>query len=125
MGKELLNMDLESGLMTGALPLPQMEDSPFFPFPLVPPAVSVAGLGAQAAFTGESEPLKKAASLLTPAGIAGYRAYKTLAPKFAKYNQRTPDGKIPLFSETGAQVASYTPFQLAARAMGFRSNDVD
>jgi len=42
-GEKYDGVDLSSGLATGALPLPQMEGSPFYPFPIVPPAVSVLG----------------------------------------------------------------------------------
>ena len=116
----VLGADISHSLMFGALPLPQYEDSPFYPFPLVPPVASLMGSGAAALATGDTRHLSRSASLLVPAGVAARRAYRTLAPKYAKYGQRTPDGKIPVFGDNQALVGNFTPMQLWMRAAGIK-----
>jgi len=123
--KEALGVDLSGGLMFGALPLPQIPESPFFPFPIVPPIFTVPGLAVKAAFTEDMAPLERAAALMVPGGIAAQRLLKTYHPKYAKYDQRTPDGKIPVHNRAGGLVAAYTPMQLHMRALGLRPNDME
>jgi len=110
--------------MFGALPLPEYEDSPFFPLPIVPPVLGLAGEGARALVSQDTRHLGRAASLLVPGGVAARRAYRTLSPKYAKYDQRTPDGRIPVFGKNQALVGNYTPMQLFMRAAGVRPTEV-
>jgi hypothetical protein len=119
-GKGLLGVDLSGGLGTGTLPMPSYEGAPFYPFPLVSPMVGVAGSLAQAALEGDPSKLGSAASLLVPGGIAARRAYRTLAPKFADYKNRTPEGRIPVYNDSRGLIGTFTPFQLALRTMGIK-----
>lgn len=122
LGKELFDTDLSGGLMFGALPLPQMEDSPFYPFPVVPPAASLLGSAAQSLLTGDPKAMKYASSLLVPGGIMGRRAMKVLPAEYggyADYNNRTPDGRIPLYTESGSLKGYKTPMDLIGGVVGF------
>lgn len=116
--KNIAGVDLSPGLLTGALPAPVYEKAPFHPFPLVPPAVGVAGSIVQAAFAGETAPLESAAALLVPGGVAGRRAIKTLSKKYADYNNRTPDGRIPLYNKDRALIGTFSPMELTLKALG-------
>jgi hypothetical protein len=122
-GKNLLGMDLSPGLMTGALPLPMSPNQPFYPFPIVPPAVSLAGAAGMAAMEGSLEPLEYSTSLLVPGGVAGAKAFRALSPTRADYENRTPDGRIPLYTGEGKLLGYQTPLQLIGRAMGLGSLD--
>jgi len=120
-GKNMADVDLSSGLIWGALPLPQGEGSPFHPFPVVPPVIGIAGAGVQALHSGSVDPLKRVAPLLVPGGIALNRARNFLSPEFAGYNERTPDGKIPLYSKSGALTGNFSGMQLVGRSIGMGS----
>ena len=122
--KNLLGMDISSGLMWGALPVPSYEGAPFYPFPLVPPAVGVIGTGAKALLTGETRDLAAAAALLVPGGIAARKAYRTLHPKFADYKNKTPDGRIPIYNNKHALIGAITPLQLTLKALGLRTSGI-
>ncbi len=122
--RNLAGVDLSSGLMAGALPVPTYEKSPFYPFPLVPPIFSVAGEGVKALLTGAPERLGSTASMLIPGGIAGRKVYRTLSPRFADYKNRTPDGRIPVYNDKHALIGSYTPMQLTLRALGLKPSDM-
>ncbi len=117
-GKNILGTDLSQGLMFGALPGPSFEGSPFFPSPFTPPAIAVVGSLTQALATGDPKYLKTAGALLTPGGIGLQRIHKTLAPRYADYGNRTPDGRIPLYGRNRALVGTFTPFQLVMRSFG-------
>jgi len=116
--KNLLGVDLSQGLMWGALPLPQVPGTPFYPFPVVPPALSVAGGLAQAAFTGDSRALGPAASLVVPGGVQARRMYQAMAPKFADYENRGEDGRIPVYDKRGSLVGRYRFKDLLLRGLG-------
>lgn len=123
-GKNVLGVDLERSLMFGALPGPTYEGSPFYPAPVVPPLLSVLASPAMALHQGRLDPLKRAASLLVPGGTAARRAYRNLAPRYAGYSTPDPDGKIPVFNDTGMKIDSVSKMQLIARAVGLRPNDL-
>ena len=116
--KNLLGVDLSSGLMTGALPLPQYEQAPFYPWPFVPPMMSVIGSTVQAIHKGELEPLANASAMLVPGGLAIKKLNRTLGPKYADYENRTPDGRVPIYNKDQALIGAFTPWQLSLRAMG-------
>ena len=116
--KNLAGVDISSGLMTGALPVPAFEGAPFYPWPLVPPAFAVAGEAVKAVGTGDASALGRTASLMVPGGIAMRRLYKTLGPKYAKYEQRTEDGRVPVFNDKKSLVGAYTPWQLFMKSVG-------
>lgn len=118
-GREMLDTDLSSGLLWGALPLPVSEDMPFYPFPIVPPAISLMGAAGQGLMTGDIEPIKRAVPLLVPGGVALSRARRFISPEFADYGNRTEDGRIPLFSQNQALIGNFTPMQLIGRSLGF------
>jgi len=116
--KNLLGADISQGLMYGALPFPTYENAPFYPFPLVPPIASIAGSAVKSLATGEAEHIKRSAAMLIPSGLALRRLYKTLGPKNADYENRLPDGRIPVYNDKHALIGAYSPWQLALRAMG-------
>jgi hypothetical protein len=118
--RNLLGVDLSAGLMVGALPVPAYEGAPFYPWPLVPPAVGVLGIGAKALMTGTTRDLPSAAALLIPGGIGARKAYRALAPKYADYQNKTPDGRIPLYNDKHALIGAVTPLQLTLRALGLK-----
>jgi hypothetical protein len=123
-GRDILGMDLSGGLLMGALPVPQYENSPFYPFPLVPPIAQLAGNVVQGIATGKAQPVLDAATLLIPGGLAARRLQRTLGPKKADYQNRLPDGRIPVYNEAGSLVGAYTALQLSLRAIGVMPNDV-
>lgn len=119
-GKNLLGLDLSGSLMAEALPKPSFESGAFYPFPFIPPFVGSIGSVMKAAYGGTTEPLWDVLKMHVPGGLAISRSYRSLAPKYADYNHRTPDGRIPLYNDKGMLVASLTPMQLAMRAMGLQ-----
>jgi hypothetical protein len=86
--------------------------------------VNIVGSVAQAALTGDTSKLGAAASLVLPGGIAARRAYKTLAPKYADYKNRTPDGRIPVYNDSHALIGTYSPMQLTLRTLGIKPQSV-
>ena len=122
--RNLLGVDLSAGLLTGALPIPTYEGSPFYPFPLVPPVVGVMGTAAKALLEGETRDLGATAALLIPGGIAARKAYRTLHPKYADYKNKTPDGRIPIYNNKHALIEAVTPLQLTLKALGLRPSGV-
>lgn len=120
---EAAGVDVSRSLMLGALPLPEYEQAPFYPIPIVPPLAGLAGAGAMAVF-GKREPLLRALPVLVPGGVMARRAYAKLHPRFARYKERTPDGKIPVYGKNQALVGHYTPMQLFMQSIGLRPTDV-
>jgi hypothetical protein len=116
--KNLLGVDISQGLMYGALPMPQYEKSPFYPWPLVPPIAAVGGEVVRAAATGEAGSLTRTAALLAPGGIALRRLYKTLGPKYADYKNPTEDGRVPVYNDKRALIGAFTPWQLTMKSLG-------
>ena len=122
--KNLLGVDISQGLMVGALPVPMYEGAPFYPWPLVPPAAGVIGTAAKALMTGEAQNLGATAALLIPGGIGARKAYRALHPKYADYNNKTPDGRIPIYNNKHALIGAVTPLQLTLKALGLRPSGV-
>lgn len=122
--KEIAGIDLSQGLLFGALPLPQFEGSPFYPFPFVPPAIGIMGAAAQSLLTGEMRPVERVAPLMLPGGIGLARAYRTFSPKHADYQNRRPDGTIPVMDHRGLTISFRTPRQLMLRGLGFTPSSV-
>ena len=117
-GKTLMGVDLSSGLVSGALPVPQYESSPFFPFPLVPPGLAIVGNLVKGAKTGEMRPIQEAGWLMVPGGLGIKRLNKTLGSKYADWKNPTPDGRIPVYNKDKALIGTFTKFQLALRSIG-------
>jgi len=122
--RNLLGVDLSAGLLTGALPVPTYEGSPFYPWPLVPPLAGVIGTGAKALLTGEAQDLGAAAALLVPGGIGARKAYRALHPKYADYKNKTPDGRIPIYNNKHALIGTMTPLQLTLKSLGLRPSGI-
>ncbi len=109
------NMDLSSGLLMGSLPVPRT-DSPFGVFPFVPPAVALGGSMVEAAIKGDIKPLQHSLPMLVPGGLAmsrfagfipgkqGQRMAQLLGRHYADYDQKTPDGRVAIFSKQGSLV---------------------
>ena len=122
--RNLMGLDIQRGLMIGALPIAGFQKAPFFPWPLVPPAASIVGEMVKAVSTGETGGLGATASMLVPGGVAFRRAYKSLAPRYANYENPTPDGRIPLYNHDRALIGTLDPLELALKAIGLRPQNV-
>lgn len=122
--RNLLKTDISSGLLTGALPLPQYEKAPFYPWPLVPPIAQIGGTAVKSLMTGDTRGLGDIAALLAPGGIAARRAYKSLAPRYADYKNPTEDGRVPLYNHDKALIGTLDPLELSLRAIGLRPKSV-
>lgn len=116
--KNLLGMDISQGLLWGALPGPTFEGSPFFPAPFVPPIVGIAGGLTAAATTGQARHLQSILPLLVPGGLGIRRLYRSFAPRYADYQNRTEDGRIPVYNRRRALVGTYSPLELFLRSIG-------
>lgn len=122
--KHATGTDISSGLMMGALPTPTYEGQPFYPFPLVPPVLATLGTAVSGVHSGDYSKLGAAGAMLVPAGLAGRRVLQNALPKYAKYKNRTPDGRIPLYNDKGALIDSVTPFQLVAKSLGIQEKGI-
>jgi len=123
--KNLLGLNLEPALMTGALPVSAYERAPFYPFPLVPPALGVIGGVAKSLLTGSAEGLAgPTAAMLVPGGLAARRMYRSFSPKFADYRNKTSDGRIPLYNDDHALIGTLSPMQMVLRSLGLQSTGV-
>jgi len=125
-GKDILHQDISNALLFGALPRVGDANQPFGVLPMVSPFLSIVGHGLSAAASGDLQDIKDTIPLLVPGGIQANRLLPVLAPQvshwlgkpFADYGRRTPDGKVPVFTRSGALQGTYTPTQLWARAVG-------
>jgi len=122
--RNLAGVDLSRGLMVGAMPVPGYEKSAFYPFPFVPPVVGILGEAGKSLLSGDPRGLSNTASMLVPGGVAIRRAYRSMAPKYANYNEPNPDGTIPLYNDQQSLIGSMTPMQLSLRALGLRPSTV-
>jgi len=123
-GKNLLGVDLGPGLLAGALPVPQYEGSPFYPFPLVSPLIQMAGNVVKGTISGEAKPFQDIAPLLIPGGMAAKRLINTLGPKRADYKNRLEDGRVPVYNDRNGLIGAYSPMQLTLRSMGIMPIEV-
>ncbi len=78
----------------------------------------------RATLTGKTGGLGSTASMLVPGGVAFRRAYKSLAPRYANYENPTPDGRIPLYNHDRALIGTLDPLELALKAIGLRPQTV-
>lgn len=123
--QEFFGQDISRGLMFGALPTP-VEGSPFYPAPFVPPILSLAGGAAQALWEGDVRPLARQLPITVPGGLQLARMSSVLAPgvaevigrQYAGYDQKSPDGRIPLYTSRGRLRGYLTPMQLYMQALG-------
>jgi len=120
-----LGFNIDNSLLFGALPSPLSKDAPFFPFPIVSPAVGIAGSLGGAVFTGDFSRVPSSLAVGVPGGVAFRRAYKSLAPSRADYQHRDVDGKITVTDKVGKLVGNFTPAQLFLRSVGIRTNNVE
>jgi hypothetical protein len=118
--KNIMKLDASQGLMIHALPGPVFEKSSFYPAPYVPPLVGAMGDVIKAFHSGDFKPLKATAALFVPGGLGARRAWRTFSPKYAKYGERTADGRIPVFNDKGALISTQSPMELALRGLGLR-----
>lgn len=121
--RNMLGVDLSGSLATGALPVPTYENAPFYPFPLVPPVAALAGTLGKAVLTGDPSQLGAAAAMVLPGGIGIRRAYKALHPRYADYENKTEDGRIPVYNSDHALVGTLSPTQMFLRSIGIRTVD--
>lgn len=132
-GRGLLNTDLSSSLLFGAVPDPAAR-GPFAPLPVVPPTLAVGGAAALDFATGEFNELKRAWPLLVPGGIAAARAVPFVAgavsPETAEvasgvtgrpradYENIGPDGRIAVYSSEGSLIGRFSQVEIIRRALG-------
>jgi len=122
--KNLVGLDVGPAMAFSALPFPEYEESPFYPWPLVPPAIGLAGDIVSSLSKGDYEGLPgKAGAMLTPGGLALRRMWRNWHPKYADYNAQNPDGTIPMYNKEGYLLRNETPFQLALRGLGINTMD--
>ena len=74
--------------------------------------------------SGSTKDLGAAASLLVPGGVGARRVYRALHPKYADYDNKTPDGRIPIYNNKQALIGAVTPLQLTLKALGLRSSGI-
>lgn len=122
-GKNLLGLDLSESLMVGGMPSPGWKNSPFYPMPLVPPAVGIVGSAIKAVDTGDYSDVGRSASILVPGGLAASRALRNLSPTRADYHQYKETGKIPVYDNRGFLQGRYTPIQLFLKSIGVRTTN--
>lgn len=121
--KHLAGVDISESLLFGALPAPSWKGAPFYPAPLVPPLVSVAGGVGQAVLSGEYGRLPRDLAVMVPGGLAASRLIRTYSPTRADYSQYRQTGKIPLYDDRGFLTTTYTPMQLFMKSIGVRTTD--
>ena len=128
LGKEALGSDISRGLLFGGIP--QATDTgAFAPLPIVPPLLQAAGSMGMAIAKGSTQPLRETLPLLVPGGIPLARAAgmvpggagvsQFIGRPYADYQNRTPDGRIPVYTSEGSLIGYYTTAQLYSRALGF------
>jgi len=122
--KNLLGMDISGGLVGGAIPTPGYEGAPFYPFPFVPPLLSTTGEAASSLLTGDYSKMENVAAMLIPSGLAARRGFKAWAPRYADYQKRTPDGRIPIYNDKHMLIGNVTGMQLAMRGLGLKPTEI-
>lgn len=123
--RDLLGANLEGGLAFGAMPLPTYEGAPFYPWPLVPPALGAVGGLVQAAASGDPSKLGPTAALLVPGGIALRRTWRTMSPSYADFANPDPDGRISTYNDKHELVGKFRPLQLYMRFLGLNPMDME
>ncbi len=118
--KNIMKMDVSQGLVVHALPGPVYEQSSFYPAPYIPPLVGAMGDVLKAFHTGDFGHLGGTAALFVPGGLGARRAWKTYHPKYARYDERTPEGRIPIYNDKHALISTQSPMQLAVRGLGLK-----
>jgi hypothetical protein len=122
-------LELGNGLLWGALPIPQNPDSPFYPLPIVPPILGLAGGVASDLAQGKWDQIPRELGLLVPGGVALERATTVMAPALAQklgrpyvdYNAVQPDGSYPMFSSDGMLKGFKSPMALIGEGLGWGS----
>lgn len=125
-GKDLFGTDLSDTLAFGSMPGPPDRDGPLGMFPFQSPFVQVLGATVAGAAHGDIEEIMKAAPLAVPGGVGMARAATAVMPEVAKmigrpyadYANKTPDGRIPVYSRSGSLIGNYSYPQLMAKAFG-------
>ena len=119
--KNVAGVDLSGGLVSGSLPLPAYEGSPFYPLPIVPPALAIVGDVAKMGISGDFSNIGRVGAMAVPGGLAARRAWRAWAPRYAGYDKRTPGGKIPIYNQEGALLKYETPMELTMRGIGIQT----
>jgi len=122
--KNLVGLDTSKALAFGAMPVPDYPESPFFPWPLVPPAIGIGGDILKSAVTGEWEGTGgRVGAMLVPGGLAARRAWKSWHPKYVDYNNPTTDGRLPIYNKEGYLIKYESPMQVVLRGLGLKTTD--
>lgn len=133
--RQFIGTDLSRFSFSDALPTPR-EFGAFAPFPIIPPAVGLAGaLASDFVGDGGFAETRRALPLLVPGGTALARLSETGLPgtrpvarflgrNFADYQAPGPDGRVQIFNKKGNTVARLTPFQIWMRALGLPVGDL-
>lgn len=131
-GGRAAGTDLSRGLVFGALPTPYSEDQPFYPFPMAPPLLNLAGSVASDVFSSDPSALaatRRMLPTLVPGGVGMARMATSASPTMARmigrpyadFSAVRPDGTIPLYSSQGNLVGFKRPVDLFADAIGWTS----
>ncbi len=119
--KNLVGLDVSPGLAASALPLPEYPNSPFYPFPIVPPALGLAGDIFKSGLSGDWSSLPgKVGAMLTPGGLAMRRMWRNWSPRYVDYKNPLPDGRFPLYNNKGGLIKYETPMQMTLRGLGIK-----
>lgn len=120
--------DISQSLLYGALPLPEEGNRPFAPIPITPPVISIAGALAMDVFGGggDFEQTRRSIPLLVPGGMQLARVLQTRIPavgkalgrNYADWDQRTPDGRIPVFTPNGQLIGYRSAWSLTMDSLG-------
>ncbi|MFQ5473121.1 MAG: hypothetical protein ACE5FA_09585, partial [Dehalococcoidia bacterium] len=125
-------IDPSGGLIPEGFPLPQM-GTPFSPFPLVPPPISMAGSALIDMAEGQFEATKYTWPLGVPAGLGLTRFAATMGvdplaeatkKKYADWNDRLDDGRVAMYTPQGQKIGYFTPWQVTLTALGFKVGDI-
>lgn len=119
--------DISRGLLFGGLPEPSGY-GPFPVLPVVPPALQLAGGAVMSGVTGESEHIRRSLPLLVPGGVGLARAIgyvpggqpvaELVEKKYADYQHRDANGRVPVYTARGALTGYFSETQLLSKAFG-------
>ena len=121
--KRTAGIDISEASVVGALPAPLWREAPFYPLPLVPPALSMIGGVAHAAYSGDVSRLPQTLAVAAPGGLALQRAYKTLRPDRADYGAYQTTGKVPVYDKDGRLIEERSAVGMFMKTIGVRTID--
>ena len=119
--------DPSKWMTQGAVPMPRMEGSAFYPFPLVPPVLGAAGNVAMDLMAGKLDKTRYSLPMMVPGGVAAAKASmlfgsdrmaRLLGRQYVDYEAPAPDGRYAVMTEDGKLVGYETMWGLLQKASG-------